>query len=156
MVHFDLVSTPPPRPHIKSWLRAWSLLVLRVPPPSPVKGAAQNSPKSHYNLPITHFLSLFSVHDILIFGFFVMYCICMLICICNFTRNRPFARWCHLTTTTRILFVLPFIFKFGNPGEVWVTIGLVCRRKRTLKDYGCCSTIRSLCKWLIENDLARV
>ena len=142
-------------------MRCVSLLVLHVPPPSPVKGAARNSPKSHYNLPLerfsldcrigigfgfgfgfttsfgwlvyllwfwfydsqvktalTHFLSLLSVHDILIFGFFVMYCICMLICICNFTRNRPFARWCHLTTTTRILFVFPFIFKFGNPGEV--------------------------------------
>ena len=30
----------------------------------------------------------------------------MLIRICNFTRNRPFAWWCHFTTTTRILFVL--------------------------------------------------
>ena len=32
--------------------------------------------------------------------------------------NRPFARWRHFTTTSRILFVFPFIFKFCNPGEV--------------------------------------
>ena len=32
--------------------------------------------------------------------------------------NRPFARWRHFTTTTRILFVFPFTFKFGNPSEV--------------------------------------
>ena len=32
--------------------------------------------------------------------------------------NGPFARWRHSTTTTRILFVFPFIFKFGNPNEV--------------------------------------
>ena len=32
--------------------------------------------------------------------------------------NRPFARWRHFTTTTRILFVFPFIFKFCNPSEV--------------------------------------
>ena len=32
---------------------------------------------------------------------------------------RPFPRWCHLTSTTRIhFFVFPFIFKFGNPSEV--------------------------------------
>ena len=28
------------------------------------------------------------------------------------SHNRPFARWRHFTTTTRILFVFPFIFKF--------------------------------------------
>ena len=32
--------------------------------------------------------------------------------------NRPFARWRHFTTTTRILFVFLFIFKFGSPSEV--------------------------------------
>ena len=32
--------------------------------------------------------------------------------------NRPFAQWRHFTTTTRILFVFPFTFKFGNPNEV--------------------------------------
>ena len=31
--------------------------------------------------------------------------------------NRP-ASWRHFTTTTRILVVFPFIFKFGNPSEV--------------------------------------
>ena len=30
-------------------------------------------------------------------------------------ENRPFARWRHFTTTTRILFAFSFIFKFGNP-----------------------------------------
>ena len=31
---------------------------------------------------------------------------------------RPFARWCHLTTTTRIhFFVFPFMFKFVNPAR---------------------------------------
>ena len=29
--------------------------------------------------------------------------------------NRPFAPWRHFTTTTRILSVFPFNFKFGNP-----------------------------------------
>ena len=29
--------------------------------------------------------------------------------------NRPFAQWRHFTTSTRILFVFPFTFKFGNP-----------------------------------------
>ena len=32
--------------------------------------------------------------------------------------NRPFARWRHFPTTTRILFVFPFTFKFGHPSEV--------------------------------------
>ena len=32
--------------------------------------------------------------------------------------NRPFARWRHFTTTTRILHVFPFIFNFGNLSEV--------------------------------------
>ena len=35
-----------------------------------------------------------------------------------FEANRPFARWRHFTTTTRILFGFLFIFKFGNPCEV--------------------------------------
>ena len=34
---------------------------------------------------------------------------------------RPFARWRHFTTRTRILFVFPFIFKFGNPSEIYIT-----------------------------------
>ena len=29
--------------------------------------------------------------------------------------NRPFARWRHFTNTTSILYVFPFIFKFGDP-----------------------------------------
>ena len=30
------------------------------------------------------------------------------------SHNRPFARWRHFTTTTRILFVFPFMFKFDK------------------------------------------
>ena len=33
-------------------------------------------------------------------------------------ENRPFARWRHFTTMTRILFVFLFIFKVGSPSEV--------------------------------------
>ena len=44
--------------------------------------------------------------------------------------NRPFARWRHFTTTTRILFVFPFIFKFFNPSEVWITKALISTRKQ--------------------------
>ena len=32
--------------------------------------------------------------------------------------NRPFAQWRHFPTMSRILFVFPFIFKFGNLSEV--------------------------------------
>ena len=41
----------------------------------------------------------------------------------NFVQrvNRPFARWRYFTTTTRLLFVFPFIFKFGNPSEFSMT-----------------------------------
>ena len=34
------------------------------------------------------------------------------------STNRPFARRRQFTTTTRTLFVFPFIFNFGNPSEV--------------------------------------
>ena len=37
---------------------------------------------------------------------------------CTGAMNRSFARWCHFTTTTRILFVFCFVFKFCNPTEV--------------------------------------
>ena len=47
-----------------------------------------------------------------------------------FYLNRPFARWRHFTTTTRILFVFRFIFKFGNPSEVWITKALISTRKQ--------------------------
>ena len=33
--------------------------------------------------------------------------------------NRPFAQWFHFTTTARILFVFPFIFKFGTLSELF-------------------------------------
>ena len=42
--------------------------------------------------------------------------------------NRPFARWRHFTTTTRIIFVFPFIFKFDNLSEVSITKALICKR----------------------------
>ena len=32
-----------------------------------------------------------------------------------FPANRPFSRWQHLTTTTRIHFILALLFKFFNP-----------------------------------------
>ena len=32
--------------------------------------------------------------------------------------SRSLERWRHFTTTTRIRFVFPFIFKFGNPSDV--------------------------------------
>ena len=44
--------------------------------------------------------------------------------------NRPFARWRYFTTTTRILFVFPFIFKFGNPSEVQMAKALIWTRKQ--------------------------
>ena len=44
--------------------------------------------------------------------------------------NRPFARWRHFTSTIRILFVFPFIFKFFNPSEVWITKALISTRKQ--------------------------
>ena len=33
------------------------------------------------------------------------------------TDNRPFSRWRHLTTTTRIHFVFALLLKFVNPAE---------------------------------------
>ena len=47
----------------------------------------------------------------------------------SFQGKRPFARWSHFTTTTRILFVFPFIFWLGNPSEVSITKALICTRK---------------------------
>ena len=44
--------------------------------------------------------------------------------------KRPFARLRHFTTTTRILFVLVFIFQFGSPSEVEITKALICTRKQ--------------------------
>ena len=54
----------------------------------------------------------------------------ILVCLCyNRYFSTPFARWRHFTTTTRILFSFFFfiyIFKFGNPSEVWITNTLLC------------------------------
>ena len=41
------------------------------------------------------------------------------------------AHWRHVTTTTRILFVLSFMINFGNPSEVQTT-----KESKTLKDSG--------------------
>ena len=49
--------------------------------------------------------------------------------------NRPFAQWRHFITTTRILVVFPFIFKFGNSSEVWITKALICTRKQSPKRF---------------------
>ena len=35
--------------------------------------------------------------------------------------NRPFARWRYFTTTTKIIFVFPFISNFCNPSEFSMT-----------------------------------
>ena len=39
----------------------------------------------------------------------------------GFGQNRPFARWRHFNTTTTILFVFSFIFKYGHSSEVAIT-----------------------------------
>ena len=53
----------------------------------------------------------------------------------NKRLNRPFARWRHLTTTTRIIFVFPFTFKFCNPSEVWITKALISTRKQNREGF---------------------
>ena len=49
--------------------------------------------------------------------------------------NRRFLLGCHFTTTTRILFVIPFLFKFCNPSEVWITVSLICKRKQQTEGF---------------------
>ena len=44
--------------------------------------------------------------------------------------NRPFWRWQHLTTATRIHFIFDFLFKFLNPTEDLRTIALIFTRKQ--------------------------
>lgn len=41
--------------------------------------------------------------------------------------NSPFFRWHHLTRTSRIQFVFPFLFKFFNPSGVSLTSALFTR-----------------------------
>ena len=48
---------------------------------------------------------------------------------------RPFSRWRHLTTTTRIHFVFAFLFKFVNAAEDYRTIALICTRKQQTKGF---------------------
>ena len=48
----------------------------------------------------------------------------------NSIQIRHLSAWRHFTSTTRMLFVFPFIFKFGNPSEVKKTKALICRRKQ--------------------------
>ena len=69
------------------------------------------------------FLSLFFsclfLHFFLTFSFSVLHFNYMYtFSLIYFYLNRPFARWRHFTTTTRILFVFRFIFKFCTPSEV--------------------------------------
>ena len=54
-----------------------------------------------------------------------------------FSCYRPFAWWRHFATTTRILFVFPFIFKFGNPSEGFERIVITDLMSSILKDLFC-------------------
>ena len=56
-------------------------------------------------------------------------------CIAFYWRllNRPFSRRRHLTTTIRVHFIFPFLFKFANPSEI----------NSNLKDSGSCSKMKS-------------
>ena len=56
--------------------------------------------------------------------------------------NRPFARWRHFTTTTRIIFVFPFIFRLDNLSNLH-------KNGKILKDSGRGSRMTSSCKWPI-------
>ena len=62
--------------------------------------------------------------------------------------NSPFSRWRHLTTTTRIHFMLAFLFKIVNLTESWepkTTALLICTRKQQTKESGSCSKMMSRC-----------
>ena len=48
----------------------------------------------------------------------------------KYVKSKPFARWHHLTTMTRILFVFLVIFEFSNPTRVQVTEVLNCTKKQ--------------------------
>ena len=50
-------------------------------------------------------------------------------------NNRLSARWLRLTTMTRILYALPFIFKFGYPSEVYKRKALINWAAGTGPDY---------------------
>ena len=45
--------------------------------------------------------------------------------------NTTFARWRHLTTTTRVHLVFPFYLKFCNLSEVELTMILIFISKQT-------------------------
>ena len=60
----------------------------------------------------------------------------------NKRLNKPFGWWRYFTTTTRILFVFPFIFKFCNPSEVWITKALISARKRNPEGFWSYSTVQ--------------
>ena len=55
--------------------------------------------------------------------------------ISTFPNNRLSARWLRLTTMTRILYALPFIFKFGYPSEVYKRKALINWAAGTGPDY---------------------
>ena len=50
-------------------------------------------------------------------------------------KNRPFSRWRHFTTTTRIHFVFLFKFKFCNPRGEQITIALISMRKQKTEGF---------------------
>ena len=56
-------------------------------------------------------------------------------CVLHSRSYRPFAHWRHSTTTTRILFVFPFVFKFCKLSEVWITKALNCTRKENAEGF---------------------
>ena len=59
------------------------------------------------------------------------------------------AWWNDFTTTTRILYVLSFMFEFGNPSKVNNKSSSLHQESKTLKDSGCHSKMMSLCQWSI-------
>ena len=49
--------------------------------------------------------------------------------------SRTIAQWRYLTTTTRIHFSFPLLFKFVNPAEDERTIALICTRKQQTQGF---------------------
>ena len=58
---------------------------------------------------------------------------------CGHGRYRPYSRWLHLTTTTRIYFVFAFLFNFN----LSIPLSPNLHKKTTLKDSGSCSKMTS-------------
>ena len=71
----------------------------------------------------------------------------LIVCRILLATYKPFAGWRYFTTTTRILFVCPFIFKFSNPSEE----PKFAQESKPLKDSGRSSKMTSSCKWPIAS-----